>query len=121
MDGGALKTPRQPSSKGPGPRRPLKCISDEHAEIVTMRGRAVYVLAVTVAAFSPAAGQQLPALDPAIQLGVCQAQRSRFLSDSEQAQAYATQFMAEIADLKKKLAEAEAKLPKTEPRSETQP
>jgi len=65
--------------------------------------------------------QQLPPLDPAIQLGVCQAQRSRFLSDSEQAQAYATQFMAEIADLKKKLAEAEAKLPKTEPRSETQP
>ena len=65
-----------------------------------------------------ALAQQLPPLDPAVQLGICQAQRSRFLSDSEQAQAYATQFLAEIADLKKRLAEAEAKLPKTEPKSE---
>lgn len=47
-----------------------------------------------------ALAQQLPPLDPAIQLGVCQAQRARFLSDSEQAQAYAAQFMAEIASLK---------------------
>ena len=67
---------------------------------------------------TPVLAQQLPPLDPAVQLGVCQAQRSRFLSDSEQAQTYATQFLAEIADLKKRLAEAEAKLPKTEPKSE---
>jgi len=70
---------------------------------------------------SAMAQQPLPPLDPTIQLGVCQAQRSRFLSDSEQAQAYATQFLAEIADLKKRLAEAEAKLPKTEAHPETQP
>lgn len=70
---------------------------------------------------TPAMAQQLPQLDPAVQLGVCQAQRSRFLSDSEQAQTYATQFLAEIADLKKKLAEAEAKLPKTEVHPEAQP
>ncbi|HXI41275.1 MAG TPA: hypothetical protein VNH83_14935 [Bryobacteraceae bacterium] len=70
---------------------------------------------------TPALAQQLPPLDPAMQLGVCQAQRARFLSDSEQAQTYATQFLAEIADLKKKLAEAEAKLPKTEVHPEAQP
>lgn len=70
---------------------------------------------------TPALAQQLPPLDPAVQLGVCQAQRFRFLSDSEQAQAYATQFLAEIASLKKKLAEAEAKLPKTEAHPEAQP
>ena len=92
---------------------------------------------------TPALAQQLPPLDPAVQLGICQQQRARFLSDSEQAQAYATQFMgqlndlkkavqeaneevlkvgrdadAQIADLKKRLAEAEARLPKTEPKSE---
>jgi hypothetical protein len=61
---------------------------------------------------SAALAQQLPPLDPAVQLGVCQQQRARFLDDSEKASAYATQFLAEIADLKKKLAEAEAKLPK---------
>jgi hypothetical protein len=61
---------------------------------------------------TPALAQQLPPLDPAIQLGVCQQQRARFLDDSEKASAYATQFLAEIADLKKKLAEAEAKIPK---------
>ena len=55
---------------------------------------------------------QLPSLDPAIQLGICQQQRARFLSESEQAQTYATQFLAEIADLKKRLAEAEAKIPR---------
>jgi len=65
-----------------------------------------------------ALAQQLPPLDPAVQLGICQAQRSRFLSDSEQAQAYATQFLAEIADLKKKLAEAEAKLSPAPPSKE---
>lgn len=54
----------------------------------------------------------LPPLNPAVQLGICQQQRAVFLSDSEQAQAYATQFLAEIADLKKRLAEAEAKVPK---------
>lgn len=61
---------------------------------------------------TPALAQQLPPLDPAVQLGVCQQQRARFLSDSEQASTYATQFLAEIADLKKKLAEAEAKATK---------
>jgi hypothetical protein len=61
---------------------------------------------------TPALAQQLPPLDPAVQLGVCQQQRARFLDDSEKASAYATQFLAEIADLKKKLAEAEAKIPK---------
>jgi len=66
----------------------------------------------------PAVAQQLPPLDPAIQLGICQAQRARFLSDSEQAQAYVNQFLAEIADLKKKLAEAEAKLSPAPPSKE---
>jgi hypothetical protein len=61
---------------------------------------------------TPALAQQLPPLDPAVQLGVCQQQRARFLDDSEKASAYATQFLAEIADLKKKLSEAEAKIPK---------
>jgi hypothetical protein len=68
---------------------------------------------------TPALAQQLPPLDPAVQLGVCQQQRARFLDDSEKASAYATQFFAEIDglkkerdDLKKKLAEAEAKIPK---------
>jgi len=57
---------------------------------------------------TPAMAQQLPQLDPAVQLGVCQAQRSRFLSDSEQAQTYATQFLAEIASLKAAKDEAAA-------------
>ena len=67
---------------------------------------------------TPALAQQLPPLDPAIQLGICQAQRARFLSDSEQAQAYVTQFLGEIADLKKKLAAAEAKLSPAPPSQE---
>jgi hypothetical protein len=63
----------------------------------------------------PAGAQQLPGLDLATQLGICQQQRAIFLSDSEKMQTYATQFLAEIADLKKKLADAEAKLPKGTP------
>lgn len=55
---------------------------------------------------APAAAQQsLPPLDPAIQLNVCQQQRAVFLSDSEQAQAYARQFLAEIAKLKAEIEE----------------
>jgi hypothetical protein len=61
---------------------------------------------------SSAFAQQLPPLDPVVQLGVCQQQRARFLDDSEKASAYATQFLAEIADLKKKLSEAEARISK---------
>jgi hypothetical protein len=68
--------------------------------------RAAFLLCLS----TPALAQQLPPLDPGVQLGICQQQRARFLSDSEQGQAYAMQFLAEIADLKKKLAEAEAKL-----------
>jgi hypothetical protein len=64
---------------------------------------------------TPAVAQQLPPLDPAIQLGVCQQQKAMFLSDSEQAQTWMRQLLAENADLKKKLAEAEAKVPKAEP------
>ena len=88
--------------------------------MVPLRRQSAWYLAALALA-TPALAQQLPPLDPAIQLGVCQAQRARFLSDSEQAQAYATQFLAEIADLKKRLAEAEAKLPKTEPKPESPP
>lgn len=61
---------------------------------------------------SQAFAQQLPPADPAVELGICEQQSTRFLSDSRKAQAYMTQFLAEIADLKKRLAEAEAKLPK---------
>jgi hypothetical protein len=72
----------------------------------------VRAIAILLCLATPALAQQLPPLDPAVQLGVCQQQRARFLDDSEKASAYATQFLAEIADLKKKLAEAEAKIPK---------
>ena len=77
--------------------------------------------AILLCLATSALAQQFPPLDTDIQLGICRAQRARFLSDSEQAQAYATQFLAEIANLKKRLAEAEAKLPKTEAHPETQP
>lgn len=65
---------------------------------------------------SPALAQQaqLPPLDPAVQLGVCQQQRASFLSDSEQAQTLMRQLLAERDDLKKRLAEAEAKSTPTE-------
>jgi hypothetical protein len=69
-------------------------------------------IAILLCFATSALAQQLPPLDPAVQLGVCQQQRARFLDDSEKASTYANQFLAEIADLKKKLAEAEAKIPK---------
>jgi hypothetical protein len=53
---------------------------------------------------TPALAQQLPPLDPAIQLAVCQQQRAVFLNDSEQAQALMRQLLT-------KLTEAEAKVP----------
>ena len=71
------------------------------------------VFVCLIAMSVPVLAQQLPPLDPAVQLGVCQQQRARFLDDSEKASAYATQFLAEIADLKKRLAEAEAKVLKS--------
>ncbi len=58
----------------------------------------------------PLHAEQLPPLDPTVQLGICQQQRARFIDDSEKASTYATQFLTEIADLKKKLAEAEEKI-----------
>ena len=70
------------------------------------------IAACIVSWSASALAQQLPPLDPAVQLGVCQQQRARFLDDSEKASAYATQFLAEIADLKKKLTEAEARISK---------
>jgi hypothetical protein len=72
----------------------------------------VRVLLALACSISSAATQELPPLDPAVQLDICQQQRAVFLSDSEKMQTYVKQFLAEIADLKKKLAEAEEKLPK---------
>lgn len=62
----------------------------------------------------PAMAQQLPPLDPAVQLGVCQQQRAIFLSDSEQAQTLIRQLLVERDALKAKLDEAEAKISKEE-------
>ncbi len=67
------------------------------------------VAAVIFCLATPALAQQLPPLDPAVQLGVCQQQRAMFLADSEQELTWMRQFLAEIADLKKRLAKAEAK------------
>ncbi len=64
-----------------------------------------YIAIVLAMFITPALAQPLPPLDPAIQLGICQQQRARFLSDSEQAQTYATQFLAEIAKLKAEIEE----------------
>jgi hypothetical protein len=56
---------------------------------------------------APALAQQLPPLDPAVQLGVCQQQKAIFLSDSEQAQTMMRQLAAEVASLKAKLTESD--------------
>jgi hypothetical protein len=56
---------------------------------------------------TPVVAQQLPPLDPAVQLGVCQQQKAIFLSDSEQAQTMMRQLAAEVAGLKAKLADSD--------------
>lgn len=71
------------------------------------------VLGMLVAASPVKAAEQL---DPATQLTVCQGMRAIFINDSEQAQALWRQSLAEIADLKKQLAEAQAKIPAPEPK-----
>ncbi len=93
---------------------------------------ALCLILMSVAAVAQTAPPPLPPLDPTLQLQVCQAQRARFLSDSEQASTYAQQFFNEIADLKKKSAEAEKlseneiadlkkRLAEAEARQETKP
>jgi hypothetical protein len=72
-----------------------------------MRAHAQILLLLLAA---PAAAQQLPPLDLATQLGVCQQQKAIFLSDSEQAQTLMRQLAAEAAGLKAKLADADAAL-----------
>lgn len=68
----------------------------------------------------PAFAQEgLPWRNPEIQLSVCQDMRAIYISDSEKLQTYLRQSSAEIADLKRKLAEAEAKLvPPAPPKAE---
>lgn len=71
--------------------------------------------AIFLCLVSPAlAQQQAPPRDPAVQLQVCQQVRAIVINDWEIAQTYQAQgLMTEIADLKKKLAEAEAKVLKS--------
>jgi hypothetical protein len=64
-------------------------------------------VAILLCLATPALAQQLPGLDPAVQLGVCQQQKAIFLSDSEQAQTLMRQLAAEVAGLKVKLAESD--------------
>lgn len=71
---------------------------------VTMKISIIFLFCSAVPALA-----QLPPLDPAVQLGVCQQQRAVFLSDSEQAQTYARQFLAEIAKLKAEIEELKKK------------
>lgn len=65
-----------------------------------------------------APAQPMPPPDINIQLNVCHQTRDRFIFDAETATTYLNQFIAElgtkakeVADLQKKLAEAEAKVP----------
>jgi hypothetical protein len=69
-------------------------------------------IAILLCFATSALAQQLPPLDPAVQLGVCQQQRARFLDDSEKASAYANQFLAEIAKLTSKVTDQEAEIAK---------
>jgi hypothetical protein len=78
----------------------------------------IRIAAILLCLATSAIAQPMPALDPAIQLGVCRQDRSRFFLESEQARSYVEQYTAEIADLKKKLAEAEAKLSLAPPSKE---
>lgn len=71
------------------------------------------VMLLCLATPALALAQPLPPLDPAIQLGVCQQQKAIFLADSEQELTWMRQLLSENADLKNRLAEAEAKLKPT--------
>ncbi len=79
--------------------------------------RTVIVLVLCVAA--PAVAQQLPPLDPANELVACRGQVEWNVNNARIGAGYAEQFRVEavalkdqIVDLKKRLAEAEAKVPK---------
>jgi hypothetical protein len=77
--------------------------------MIPMMIRAAIFLCLATPALAQQASTsaQLPPLDPAVQLGVCQQQKAIFLSDSEQAQTMMRQLAAEIAGLKAKLAESD--------------
>jgi hypothetical protein len=62
-----------------------------------------------VCSISPVFAQSLPPLDPTIQLQTCRSMQTVLLTNWEQSAAYATQFLNEIASLKKQLAEASAR------------
>ncbi len=70
----------------------------------------ICIMLFVPATYTAAQQAQLPPLDPKLQLEVCQQQRGRFLSDAESASAYASQFYKETAELKAEIAELRKKL-----------
>lgn len=55
--------------------------------------------------------QELPLRNPAIELNICEQQSFTFLRDNRQVQTWMAQFINDIANLTKELAEAKSKMP----------